>query len=255
MSMDTARELYLDLMMRSLTDWLYDEFAEPVRAEGLDWPARAHTMIGLKRLANVRNCIESVLADDVRGDLIDTGAWRGGTTIFMRAILKVHAVTDRMVWVADSFAGLPAPDANRYPRDQGDRLHTFPQLAVTLDRVRENFRRYGLLDEQVRFLEGWFRDTLPGAPIERLAVLRLDGDLYESTIQGMECLYDRLSVGGYVIVDDYGNVAGCRQAVHDFRARRGITDPIQPIDWAGVYWRRSPEGGGSMSPGKSIRRI
>src|SRR5206468_7451975 len=126
-----------------------------------------------------------------------------------------------------------------YPRDNGDRLHEFPQLAVTRERVQDNFRRYGLLDEQVQFLEGWFRDTLPVAPIERLAILRLDGDLYESTIQALEGLYDRLSVGGYVIVDDYGNVAGCRQAVHDFRAARGITDPIRPIDWAGVYWRRS----------------
>jgi O-methyltransferase len=241
--MGSAEDLYLDLMMRSLTDWLYDEFDEPVRAEGLDWPARAHTMIGLKRLANVRKCIEDVLADGVPGDLIETGAWRGGTTIFMRAILKVRGVTDRTVWVADSFAWLPPPDAVRYPRDEGDRLHTFPQLAVTLERVRDNFRRYGLLDDQVRFLKGWFRDTLPNAPIEQLAVLRLDGDLYESTIQALECLYDRLSVGGYVIIDDYGNIAACRQAVHDFREARGIKDPIQPIDWAGVFWRRSSEAG------------
>ena len=237
--MDTAVDLYLDLMMRCLTDWLYDEFDESVRAEGLDWPARAHTMIGLKRLANVRTCVESVLADGVPGDLIETGAWRGGTTIFLRAILKAHGVTDRVVWVADSFAGLPPPDPDRYPHDAGDRLHEFPQLAVTRQRVQENFRRYGLLDDQVRFLEGWFRDTLPGAPIERLAILRLDGDLYESTIQALEGLYDRLSLGGYVIVDDYGNVAGCRQAVHDFRTARGIRDPIRPIDWAGVSWRRS----------------
>jgi Macrocin-O-methyltransferase (TylF) len=118
-SMNTARDLYLDLMMRSLTDWLYDEFDEPVRAEGLDWPARAHTMIGLKRLAKVRECVENVLADRVAGDLIETGAWRGGTTIFMRAILKVHAVTDRTVWVADSFAGLPPPDAVQFAHDQG----------------------------------------------------------------------------------------------------------------------------------------
>jgi hypothetical protein len=102
--MDIARELYLDLMMRSLTDWLYDEFDEPVRTEGIDWPARAHTMIGLKRLANVRMCVETVLAEGVPGDLIETGAWRGGTTIFMRAILKVHGVTDRTVWVADPTA-------------------------------------------------------------------------------------------------------------------------------------------------------
>jgi hypothetical protein len=237
--MDTARELYLDLMMRSLTDWLYDDFDEPVRAEGIDWPARAHTMVGLKRLANVQECVENVIADGVAGDLIETGAWRGGTTIFMRAILKAHGFTDRTVWVADSFAGLPPPDAVHFPHDRGDTLHEFPQLAVTLERVRDNFRRYGLLDEQVRFLKGWFRDTLPDAPIERLAVLRLDGDLYESTIQALDGLYDRLTAGGYVIVDDYGNVAGCRQAVHDFRARRGINDPIRPIDWAGIYWRRS----------------
>jgi Macrocin-O-methyltransferase (TylF) len=237
--MDIARELYLDLMMRSLTDWLYDQFDEPVRAQGLDWPARAHTMIGLKRLANVRECVESVLADGIPGDLIETGVWRGGTTIFMRALLKVHGITDRTVWVADSFAGLPPPDEAHYPLDRGITLHKFPQLAVTLEQVRDNFGRYGLLDEQVRFLKGWFRDTLPNAPIERLAVLRLDGDLYESTIQALEGLYDKLSVGGYIIVDDYGNVAACRQAVHDFRGRRGIDDPIRPIDWAGVCWRRS----------------
>jgi O-methyltransferase len=239
--MDSARDLYLDLMMRALTDWLYDDFDEAVRAEGLDWPTRAHTMVGLKRLANVRACVESVLADGIPGDLIETGVWRGGTTIFMRANLKAHNVTDRVVWVADSFAGLPPPDPARYPRDEGDRLHTFPQLAVTLERVRDNFRRYDLLDEQVRFLEGWFRDTLPVAPIKRLAALRLDGDLYESTVQALEALYDRLSVGGYVIVDDYGNIAACRQAVHDFRLARAIKDPIRPIDWGGVYWRRSQE--------------
>ena len=194
--MASAHDLYLDLIMRCLTDWLYDESCEAVRAEGLDWPSRAHTMIGMKRLANVRTCIEAVLADGIPGDLIETGAWRGGTTILMRAVLKAHGVTDRSVWVADSFAGLPPPNATSFPRDAGDRLHSFPQLAVTLERVRDNFRRYGLLDEQVRFLEGWFRDTLPVAPIERLAVLHLDGDLYESTIQSLECLYDKLSVGG-----------------------------------------------------------
>jgi O-methyltransferase len=240
--MDNSRDLYLDLMMRSLTDWLYDEFDERVRGEGLDWPARAHTMIGLKRLANVRECVESVLADGIPGDLIETGVWRGGTTIFMRAILKVHGVSDRVVWVADSFAGLPAPDEARYPHDRGLTLHRFPQLAVTLEQVQDNFRRYDLLDDRVRFLKGWFRDTLQDAPIDRLAILRLDGDLYESTIQALEGLYDRLSAGGYVIVDDYNAIAACRQAVHDFRAQRGINDPIRPIDWAGVYWRRSGDG-------------
>ena len=237
--MDATYGLYLDLMARCLTDWIYDGVDERARAEGRDWPARAHTMIGLKRLANVRMCVEAVLDAGIPGDLIETGVWRGGATIFMRAILEACGVKDRVVWVCDSFTGLPPPDTEHYPHDEGITLHRFPQLAVSLEQVQENFRRYGLLDEQVRFLKGWFRDTLPKAPVTRLAVLRLDGDLYESTIQALDSLYNKLSVGGFVIVDDYGNVAACRQAVDDFRERRGITDPIQPIDWGGVYWRRA----------------
>jgi hypothetical protein len=237
--MNAAYDLYLDLMMWCLTDWIYDGVDERARAEGRDWPARAHTMIGFKRLANLRMCVETVLDDGVPGDLIETGVWRGGATIFMRAILKARAVTDRVVWVADSFSGLPPPDTARYPHDEGITLHQFPQLAVPLERVQDNFRRYGLLDSQVRFLKGWFRDTLPTAPIDRLAILRLDGDLHESTIQALDSLYDKLSPGGFVIVDDYHNVAACRQAVHDFRNNRGITDPIQTIDWGGAFWRRS----------------
>jgi hypothetical protein len=89
--MDTSRDLYLDLMSKSLTDWLYDQFDAPVRVEGRDWPARAHTMIGLKRLANLRMCVETVLDDGVPGDLIETGVWRGGATIFMRAICTISS--------------------------------------------------------------------------------------------------------------------------------------------------------------------
>jgi len=237
--LNVSNDLYLDLMMRCLTDWIYDADNERARAEGRDWPARAHTMIGLKRLANLRMCVETILAEGIPGDLIETGVWRGGAMIFMRAILEAHEVTDRLVWVADSFAGLPPPDTKRFPHDEGITLHQFPQLAVSLERVQETFRRYGLLDTQVHFLKGWFRDTLPTAPIERLTILRLDGDLYESTIQALDGLYHKLSTGGFVIVDDYGNVPACRQAVHDFRAEHGINDPIRAIDWGGAYWRRA----------------
>jgi len=105
--------------------------------------------------------------------------------------------------------------------------------------VRANFARYDLLDDQVRFPPGWFRDTLPTAPIDQLAVLRLDGDLYESTMDALSNLYLKLSVGGYVIIDDY-QIPGCQQAVHEFRAANGIEDdPLEPIDKWSVYWRRS----------------
>ena len=210
-----------------------------LREHGGDWPARADSMIGLKRMDNIQHCVETVLRDDVPGDLIETGVWRGGATIFMRGILKAHGVTDRVVWAADSFEGLPAPDAHRYPADAGDRLFVHDELRVGVDQVKHNFRRYGLLDDGVEFLVGWFKDTLPTAPIERIAVLRLDGDMYESTTQAIESLYPKLSPGGFCIVDDYGDIPACRQAIHDYRQANGITEEIIDVDGRGVFWRRS----------------
>ncbi|WP_372735993.1 TylF/MycF family methyltransferase [Nocardioides sp.] len=213
------------------------EFNAALREDGRDWPADAETMIGMRRLANLRHCVESALDENVPGDFIETGAWRGGATIFMRAILKARGVTDRTVWVADSFEGLPEHDG-RYDADLGDLHHTQPDLAISLEEVQENFRRYDLLDDQVRFLVGWFVDTLPTAPIERLAVLRLDGDMYASTMDALNALYDKVSPGGFVIVDDFGAVPACAKAIHEFRDEHGITAPLEPIDWAGVFWRK-----------------
>jgi O-methyltransferase len=141
------------------------------------------------------------------------------------------------VWVADSFQGLPKPD-EAYPEDRGDSHWTFPELAVSLEDVKRNFKRYGLLDDQVRFLVGWFRDTLTPAPIERLAVLRLDGDMYESTMDVLTALYPKLSVGGYCIIDDYGYIASCRTFVETYRRAHNITEPIKVIDGGGVFWQR-----------------
>jgi O-methyltransferase len=253
--MDDPRDLYLDLLRQALTGLLRPtrrsalparrggvvmvERSNPeVRRVGYEWPADADTMVGAVRLDNVRACVEDVLARGVPGDLIETGVWRGGTTIFMRGILAAHGVADRRVWVADSFQGLPPPDQERYPADAGDDLHAQPYLAVSEEEVRAAFERYGLLDDQVRFLPGWFRDTLPGLGDERFAVVRLDGDMYESTFVALEHLYPRLSPGGYLIVDDYGALESCRRAVQDYREREGIGEPIVEIDWTGAYWRR-----------------
>jgi hypothetical protein len=247
--MNDGRQLYLDLLKRTLANTIYaDENVGPFqppdfnlarRSEGGDWPKCAHTMIGLTRLNNLQYCVEDALARHVAGDLVETGVWRGGAAIFMRAILKAHGITDRRVWAADSFQGLPHPDVQRYPQDAGDRHHTYDFLAVSLEEVQENFRRYGLLDDGVRFLKGWFRDSLPTAPIERIAVLRLDGDMYESTWEALTSLYPKVSVGGYAIIDDYHVIPGCREAVDDYRRQESIGDEITEIDWAGVFWRRS----------------
>jgi O-methyltransferase len=209
------------------------------RMEGLDWPQAADSMIGMKRMQNIESCMASVLNDGVPGDFIETGVWRGGGTIMMRAVLKAFGVCDRMVWVADSFEGLPAPDTEKYPEDRGDEHYRQSPLAVSLEEVKANFAKYGLLDDQVKFLKGWFADTLPSAPIAQLAVLRLDGDMYGSTMDALEALYPKLSPGGYCIVDDYHAVQGCRKAIHDYRSRMQITEPIEEIDRLGVFWRKS----------------
>jgi O-methyltransferase len=197
-------------------------------------------MIGKARMDNVRMCVESVLRDGVPGDLIETGVWRGGAAIFMRGILAAWGDVERKVWVADSFAGLPARDLEAYPQDglSPEGTETLSGLVVSLEEVRENFRRYGLLDAQVAFLEGWFKDTLPCAPLSQLAVARLDGDLYESTMDALAPLYPKLQPGGYLIVDDYGTWPACRAAVDEYRSTHGITEPLISIDWASVYWRK-----------------
>jgi O-methyltransferase len=213
-------------------------FDPDMRVEGLDWPAQAETMIGLKRLQNLEDCVTDILVNGVPGDLIETGAWRGGACILMRALLKVYGDTTRKVWVADSFEGLPKPDG-RYPQDAGDRLwKNNAILGVSLEQVKANFTRYGLLDSQVEFLKGWFKDTLPVAPIQRLAILRLDGDMYASTADALNSLYAKLSPGGYVIIDDYGVMSTCKQAVDDFRVKHGVTEEMRWIDRSGVFWRR-----------------
>jgi len=164
--------------------------------------------------------------------------WRGGACIFMKAILAASGVKDRKVFVADSFQGLPEPDAEKYPLDKGDTHHLFDSvLAVSDAQVRRNFEKYGLWDDSVVFLKGWFKDTLPTAPIKQLAILRLDGDMYSSTIEVLETLYPKLSKGGFCIIDDYA-LAGCRKAVDDYRAKNGITTPIETIDWTGRWWRK-----------------
>ena len=212
--------------------------SEEERLNGYDWPANADTMIGMKRLNNIEQCIYSILRENIEGDLIETGVWRGGATILMRAILKEQNITNKRVWVADSFVGVPKPDEKNYIHDKGNKLYKERILRVSLEEVKNNFRKYDLLDEQVVFLKGLFRDTLTSAPIEKLALLRLDGDLYSSTIESMNALYPKLSPGGYAIVDDYNAFPFCRQAIDDYRAQHNISEEIIKIDKEAVYWRK-----------------
>jgi O-methyltransferase len=193
----------------------------------------AETMLGTRQLDHVQKCIVDVLDRNIAGDVLEAGVWRGGMTIFMRAALRAYGSTTRTVWVVDSFAGLPPIDrANeKFAWRRGD-------MAVSLGEVRDNFARYGLLDEQVKFLQGFFSDTLPDAPIRELSILRVDADLYQSTLDVLRNLYQKLSPGGYAIFDDYQNLPDCRRAVDEFRSEHGIPEEVRPIDDRAVYWQK-----------------
>ena len=249
----TPVNLYLELLKSSLTDTLFNR--EP-NADGsqdrfiLDFAKHyiqglAITMLPRCRLDNLEECVESVIQNKVPGDLIETGVWRGGATIFMRGVLKAYEVKDRTVWVADSFEGLPKPDEKECPLEV--KAHAGPvmsklfnHLAVGIEDVKKNFAAYGMADKQVRFLKGWFKDTLPSAPIKQLAVMRLDGDYYESTRDALQNLYHRLSPGGYVIIDDYGEKTWtyCRKAVDEFRKAQKIPGRLTRVDSKCYYWQK-----------------
>lgn len=234
--MNTTASLYIDLIKRVLMDQIHND--DPRRIDGRDWPAQGFTMVGKKRLDNLQFCAEQVLKNRINGDFLEAGVWRGGAAILLRALLKENGCLDRSVWLADSFQGLPPPKPE-WAADAGDTLHQYKELAVSLEKVKQNFASFDLLDDQVKFIPGWFHETLKTAAIDKLSLLRLDGDMYESTYVSLDALYDKVTPGGYIIVDDYGFIESCKKAVHDFLDTRNLKPEIISVDWTGVYWCKS----------------
>lgn len=214
---------------------LIEKEVEFNRLEGLDWPERAHTMIGIKRLNSLHQCLDSVRENNIPGDFIETGVWRGGASIFMK-YYNDHYKMGRRVFVADSFRGLPKPNIDKYPQDIGDTHHTIKILNVSLEEVSQNFSLYRVLDQNVIFLEGWFEDTLKdNNEIKDLSILRFDGDMYGSTMDVLNNLYPKLQRNGYLIIDDYC-LPNCVKAVQDFREKNKIHTEINLIDKCGIFW-------------------
>ncbi len=272
-------ELYLDLLKRSLLNCVYldnelriiylrnciagsevfdprvlhdirheraDAYAEMTagRADGrffgrsIHNAGYSHTMIGRARLDMLHECLDTVVSDGIPGDFVECGVWRGGSCIFMAGYLKINPAENRRIFVADSFEGLPPPSL---AQDAGLDLSktVYPELAVGEETVRENFGVYGLESDSVVFAKGWFKDTLPRLQTREIALLRLDGDLYESTMDSLDALYEKVSPGGIVIIDDYA-IEQCRLAVADYFSRTSRDLPqMHEVDWTGVWFRKA----------------
>jgi len=294
--MATLEDAYLELVKAGITGSLDTESPEVFShtkenaINNINRPQSdmIRTLIGEARLANIRECVRSVIRDGVEGDFLEAGCWRGGAVLFMKACLKVETFKNpeagkRRVFGADLFKDskkmsplqavvakavgymsfalpwfvlnwfvnkmIPIFPVERY--DDATIMHymrlarglswTGPKMVFNtgLDDVKEAFRRYRLMDDKVVLMRGWFSDTLPAAPVQKLAVLRADGDFYRSTMDIFNNMYHKLSVGGYCIVDDYNAHPECRRAVDEFRTTHGIHEPIIEVDGEAVYWRKT----------------
>ena len=264
----TTEDLYLDLLIKSLTDTTDDEkehfiskkvigintinkLLKPFNYEickkriinkangGLDrkiHAPNATSLIGRSRMNCIKECYDIINKENIEGDILEAGVWKGGATIFMNALLKVNNDQTRKVYAADSFEGCPPATLEE---DKEDKYSEFTFLQAGIDLVKSNFKKYNLLNDNVFFLKGWFKDTLPDAPFTKLSLIRADGDMYESTMDILENTYHKLSVGGFVLIDDYGAIEACKKVVDDFRRDKNINDEIIKVDWTGVYWRKS----------------
>lgn len=243
---------YLDLLKATLSDTVFSP--EPVRGSPhyqADFvrhyfaSSRALTCLPRRRLDHLEGCIRTIHAEGIEGDLLEAGVWRGGAVALMRATLLELGLDDRVVWAADSFQGLPDVDAARFPREAHALASDVMQqdlrrLRAGLDEVLVGLRRLDLLDENVRFLTGWFRESLAHVPIDALALLHVDCDLHDSTTEVLTGLYPLVTAGGFVVVDDYGENSWthCAEAVDRFRTEHEIHEPLVAVDTECVYWRK-----------------
>jgi O-methyltransferase len=256
---DQLREAYLELLKLTLCD-LANARTESVmltidhsgmfskesdeeelvhRATGMHWSLHGLTMVGLTRLDHLQRCVESVVREGVDGDLIEAGVWRGGASILMRATLN-SLDAGREVWLADSFEGFPEPDEETFPADSERDLSRFDFFSIPVEEVRANFARLGLNDG-IRFVPGFFDETMPALRGGTWSVVRIDSDTYESTWLALDALYPGLSAGGHLIIDDYYMLPECRRAVDEYRREHGVSEPLEPIDWNSVGWRRNSQ--------------
>lgn len=205
-----------------------------------------HTYVRERGLNNIEVCAQEVIESGVQGDFVDAGTLRGGTAILMRGLLLAYGCKDRKVVVADSFEGLPPPSGQDsvFDREVWYALaDVLPQYNLrcdeTLERVKANFAAYELLDDQVVFLPGWFKDTLSTLAPSPIALLRIDADWYEGTRDALQSLYPLIPCGGYVIIDDY-KLDGCKRAVDEYRIKNRVFEKIRTADEEDgvVFWKK-----------------
>jgi hypothetical protein len=186
------------------------------------------TMTTIERMYALYEAVGHIERLGLRGDVVECGVWRGGSSMLAALTLARHSSLERTMWLYDTFEGMSEPTEHDVAAS-GERVSEnwdhyrdrldHPVLAyANLEDVRANMRSTGYPQERVRYVQGKVEETIPATLPERIALLRLDTDWYESTRHELEHLYPRLAPGGVLIIDDYGAWQGARRAVDEWRA-------------------------------------
>jgi O-methyltransferase len=226
-----------------------------LRAPFLPEPYRVvlpHTMVSLPRLRNLDRLIRLLDEEGVPGDVVECGTCNGGSGAVL-ARVACRSPLGRHTWLLDSFAGMPPAG----PEDGPDAAAYTGSCKGNLDRVREVLRTAGVDDPAVALVPGWFHETLPTLPANPVALLHVDADWYESVRICLDHLYDRVSPGGFVVLDDFGYWQGCRRAWQEFRQSRGLDVELTPVDGIGVWFRKpggapKANGPGALAPAEAL---
>ncbi len=222
-SLDWLSSQAKDAWLHARDSWSASEFATLYRT------VRPYTMSGNARLRSLYRAVRHVVERGIPGDVVECGTARGGSAALMGLTLERLAAS-RTLWVYDTFEGIPPPTADD-PDEPIARLYTGSFRGDQAE-VSALFERLGILPRS-RLVKGLFQDTVPVSPVGAIAVLHLDGDWYESVKVCLDHLYDRVSPGGVVQIDDYGHWEGARRAVDEFMAQRAIRAPLHYLDYTG----------------------
>ncbi len=202
---------------------------------------RPCTMTSVERLYSLLLALRYISANNISGDFVECGVWKGGSSMLMALHLREITNQDTKIFMYDTFAGMPPPgkfDTDASGKQASDLLETAEKTQdiwaiSTLDEVEQNLRSTGLPASQIKYVVGKVEDTIPQTMPEKISLLRLDTDWYESTQHELQHLYPRLVNGGVLIIDDYGFWKGSRKAVDEYFASLGILPLLQRIDDTG----------------------
>lgn len=201
---------------------------------------KPYTMTSIERLYAMHKAVEHVARAGVQGAMVECGVWRGGSMMMAALTLLALGKADRDLLLFDTFAGRPRPDPERdckehyefwLQRRRTDRSSSWAE--ATLEEVQSNLASTGYPLDKITFVQGIVQETIPANAPAAIALLRLDTDWYDSTAHELHHLYPRLVPGGVLIVDDYGEMQGQKQAVDEFCARSGVALLLNRIDYSG----------------------